>query len=78
MIRDIFGNSIEKDHVVAFALATGNIVLAKVDHVPVGIVGEPPYVIISPNQIPLNVMNNGVVGGIVAIPQPEEQKLVVE
>lgn len=78
MIRDIFGNEIKKDAIVAFALSTGMIALAKVDHVPVGIIGEPPFVLISPNQIPINVQPNGVVGGIVAIPQPEEQKLVTE
>jgi hypothetical protein len=78
MIRDIFGNEIKKDNIVAFALNTGVIALAKVDHVPVGIVGEPPYVLISPNQIPINVQPNGMVGGILAVPQPEEQKLVTE
>jgi len=78
MIRDIFGKEIKKDDVVAFALNTGVVMLAKVDHVPAGIIGEPPYVLISPNQIPIPVGPNNVVGGVVAVPQPEEQKLVTE
>jgi hypothetical protein len=78
MARDIFGKIIEKDKLVAFALSTGAIVLAKVDHVPAGIIGEPPFVLISPTQIPLPVQENGMVGGIMVIEQPKEPKLIEE
>jgi len=76
VVRDIFGKEIEKDKLVAFALNTGVIVLAKVDHVPAGIIGEPPFVLISPNQIPIPVQPNGMVGGILAVDQPKESSLI--
>lgn len=79
MIRDMFGNTIEKDSIVAFALTTGNLVLAKVDYVPNGIYGEPPAVLISPNQIALPVSQNGIVGGVMSVKiEDPKSNLVVE
>jgi hypothetical protein len=77
MIRDALGNIIEKGSVVAYSLGTGNMALAKVDHVPAGIIGEPPFVLININQIPIPVQN-GLAGGILLVSKPEEPKLIEE
>lgn len=75
LIRDPFGTVVNEGEFASYALSSGVVLPVKLEKVQTLIPNQPPLAFFS-MQLVVPVDQNGVIGGITAIKQPETKKIL--
>lgn len=74
--RDPYGNVVNEDDVVSFALGTSVAVPAKIEKIQTLVPNQPPIAVLV-LQVLLPIEQNGVIPGITALQKPKEESKLV-